>query len=134
MAAPMQKAERGRERSFMWGPPLAVHKGRYVRKPELWGMRHVLIIPVLLFALFSAPVGLNAQAAGISAAKQEKMLAKKEKKDVKEVKKKEKQYLKEHMRHQDKATQKRMKRHKRRSDKNGGRAQRDPWPQRWFTK
>ncbi len=98
-------------------------------------MRRILLHgSLLLFCSFAVPTALHAQDSGISAAKQEKLLAKKERRDVKEVKKEEKRLAKKHLENQGKATRKRMKRNKRRADKHGSSAHRDPWPGRWFTK
>lgn len=104
-----------------------------MRGGELCGMlRRALPYIISLLTVFVAPHSSIAQDEGISQAKQEKLQARKEKKDTKEVKKEEKRLLKEHRRHQDKATQKRMKRNKRRADKHGNDPHRDPWPRRWF--
>ncbi len=90
--------------------------------------KYARILLVLLMA-FAAPV-LHAQE-GISKKQQEKIQAKK-KNDKKEVKKEEKRLYKLHLEHQDKATRKRMKRHKRRADNQGNNGHRDPFLRRLF--
>ncbi len=90
------------------------------------------LLPLLLLAV--APLLVQAQEEGISRRKQEKLQAKKERNDKKAVQKEEKRLAKKHLENQDKATRKRMKRNKRRADKGGSGAHRDPWPRRWFTR
>lgn len=95
---------------------------------------------LLLMALVSAPVILNAQdaegdggkSAGMSKKQQEKHLAKKERKDKKSLAKEEKRIYKLHREHQDKATRKRMKRNERRAGKHGQNGHRDPFLRRLF--
>lgn len=89
---------------------------------------------MLLVVLLGAPALVHAQEEGLSRKKQEKLLAKKERDDAKEVKKEEKRIAKKHLENQDKATRKRMKRNKKRADRGGQHAHRDPWPRRWFTR
>lgn len=89
---------------------------------------HLLAVLLLLFA--AAPV-LHAQE-GISKQKQEKIQARKKKDDKKDVKREEKRLYKQHLENQDKATRKRMKRHKRRAEKQGNTGHRDPFLRRLF--
>ncbi len=69
---------------------------------------------------------------GISKKKQDKIQRNKRKNDVKEVRKEEKRIAKKHLANQGKATRKRMKRHKRRADKQGNSGHRDPFLRRLF--
>ncbi|HQV39607.1 MAG: hypothetical protein IPO60_04850 [Flavobacteriales bacterium] len=92
--------------------------------------RILRLITVLLLVLAAAPV-VHAQE-GISKKKQDKIQRDKKKNDVKEVKKEEKRIAKKHLANQGKATRKRMKRHKRRADKQGNSGHRDPFLRRLF--
>lgn len=96
--------------------------------------RYTLHRFLLLVALIGASAHAHAQDEGLSQKKQEKQLAKKERTDGKEVKKEEKRIAKKHLENQDKATRKRMKRNKKRADRNGNNPHRDPWPARWFSR
>ncbi|MBS1943536.1 MAG: hypothetical protein JST38_21945 [Bacteroidetes bacterium] len=91
--------------------------------------KYVRYLLVLLMAL--AVPALHAQE-GISKKQQEKIQARKKKEDKKEVKKEEKRLYKQHLDNQDKATRKRMKRHKRRADNQGNTGHRDPFLRRLF--
>ena len=91
----------------------------------------IRILVLVLLASVAAPMVAHAQE-GISKQKQEKLLAKKKRDDVKEVRKEEKRIAKKHLENQDKATRKRMKRHKRRADKQGNAGHRDPFLRRLF--
>ena len=93
--------------------------------------RPLLPLLMVLFLACMAALPVHAQA-GISKEKQEKNLRKKEKNDAKEVRKEEKRIAKKHLANQDKATRKRMKRHKRRAEKHGQGRHRDPLLQRIF--
>ncbi|MCO6483089.1 MAG: hypothetical protein J5I62_09865 [Flavobacteriales bacterium] len=90
----------------------------------------IRLLTVLLLAAAAVPVA-SAQA-GISRKQQERIQRKKEKKDKVNVKKEEKRLLKKHLSNQDKATRKRMKRHKRGAARHGNAGQRDPFLRRWF--
>jgi hypothetical protein len=90
---------------------------------------HVRYLLILL-ALLAGPVA-HAQE-GIGKKQQEKIQAKKKEDDKKEVKKEEKRLYKQHLANQDKATRKRMKRHKRRADNQGNTGHRDPFLRRLF--
>lgn len=87
-----------------------------------------LLLPLLLMTAVPA---VHAQE-GISRAKQEKIQAKKEKRDAKEVKKEEKRLAKQHLKNQDPATRKRMKRNKRSADQRGIHGRREPFFNRLF--
>ena len=88
------------------------------------------IITVLLLAFAVAPV-VHAQE-GVSKKQQDKIQRNKKKNDTKEVRKEEKRIAKKHLSNQDKATRKRMKRHKRRADKQGNAGHREPFLRRLF--
>lgn len=94
--------------------------------------RLLQLITVLILAISVVPA-VHAQE-GISKEKQEKNLRKKEKNDVKEVRKEEKRIAKKHLSNQDKATRKRMKRHKSRADKHGKGRHGDSFLHRLFSK
>lgn len=87
----------------------------------------------LLVALlaFTAAPPVAAQA-GVGRKQQERIQRKKEKKGAVNVKKEEKRLLKKHLDSQDRATRKRMKRHKRRSEGQGSAGHRDPFLRRLF--
>jgi hypothetical protein len=103
-------------------------------------MKHMIRLLLLLLTLAGPAARTVAQdaegdggkSAGMSKKKQEKHLAKKERKDKKSLAKEEKALLKQHRQHQDKATQKRMKRNQRRADKHGQGRHRDPFFRRLF--
>lgn len=88
-------------------------------------------LALVLLTVAATPMVVHAQE-GISKQKQEKIQARKKKDDAKEVKKEEKRIAKKHLENQDKATRKRMKRHKRRADKQGNTGHRDPFLRRLF--
>lgn len=91
------------------------------------------IIRWLTVLLLAVAVASPAPAqAGISRKQQERIQRKKEKRDKVKVKKEEKRLLKQHLKNQDPATRKRMKRHKRRSDQHGSSTHRDPFLRRLF--
>lgn len=108
---------------------------------NLRGMWKLLRGLLVVFALLGAgssygqeAEGDGGKSAGMSKKQQEKSLAKKERKKKKEVAKEEKRLLKQHRKHQDKATQKRMKRNQKRADKHGQGRHRDPFLKRLFTR
>lgn len=88
------------------------------------------LLPLILLVSLAVP---PAQAqAGISRKQQEKIQRQKARKDAKAVKLEEKHLLKEHLQHQDKATRKRMKKHRRGALRQGQEGQREPFPKRLF--
>ena len=104
-------------------------------------IKHALRALLLLSVLFSLPSTMRAQnvegegakhAEGIGKKQYDKMAAKKAKKEKKEVAKEEKRLLREHRKHQDKATQKRMKRNERNAFRNGNGQPREPFLRRLF--
>jgi hypothetical protein len=96
---------------------------------------------MLVCVLAAAPASVRAQevepgskqAEGIGKKQYDKMAAKKARKEKKEVAREEKHLLREHLRHQDKDTQKRMKRNQRNAFKNGNGQPREPFLRRLFT-
>lgn len=104
-------------------------------------MKQLVLRILILVSLVSVPAITFAQEAdgggksvGISKRQQEKSQAKKARREKKEVAREEKRLLKLHMKHQDKATRKRMKRDKRRADTHGQGQHRDPFLRRLFTR
>lgn len=105
-------------------------------------MKHLLLRLLLLISLATLPAitfaqeadGGGGKSAGISKRQQEKAQAKKARREKKDVAREEKRLLKLHMKHQDKATRKRMKREKRRADNHGQGQHRDPFLRRLFTR
>ncbi len=108
----------------------AGHKGMKLaaRNTMLRPLRNLLVLALLSFV--AAP-SVSAQA-GIGRKQQEKIQRKKERNDVKDVKREEKRLAKQHLANQDKATRKRMKRHKRRAGNQGQAGHRDTWLRRLF--
>lgn len=93
--------------------------------------RKLLRILTVMLLAFATSTAVHAQE-GISREKQEKIQARKEKKDAKEVKKEEKRIAKKHLQNQKPEVRKRMKRHKRRADKQGNTGHRDSFFHRLF--
>lgn len=98
------------------------------RNTMLRPIRFLLLLATLAFV--AAPP-VSAQT-GIGRKQQEKIQRKKERNDVKDVKREEKRLAKQHLANQDKATRKRMKRHKRRAGNQGQAGHRDTWLRRLF--
>jgi len=95
-------------------------------------MARYLLRALLLVALaYAAAPPVRAQE-GIGKEEQEKIQGKRKKNDAKEVRKEEKRLYKQHLANQDKATRKRMKRHKRRADQQGNTGHREPFLRRLF--
>ncbi len=103
-------------------------------------IKQAIRLMMLVCVLVAAPQAVNAQEVepgskqteGIGKKQYDKMAAKKARKEKKEVAREEKHLLREHLRHQDKATQKRMKRDKRNAFKSGNGQPREPFLRRLF--
>lgn len=95
-------------------------------------MKRIFLRLFTLFLLVCAAAPIVHAQEGISKKKQDKIQRDKKKNDAKEVRKEEKRIAKKHLSNQDKATRKRMKRHKRRADKQGNAGHRDPFMRRLF--
>ena len=93
-------------------------------------MRKALRSLVLLLALL--PMAVSAQEEGRSQKEQEKIQAKQDKKKKKDARKAEKELWKQHLDRQDKATAKRLKKNRRRSDRTGQEGYRGSWIERTF--
>lgn len=87
---------------------------------------------ILALLLLVLPMASHAQEAGRSQKEQEKIQARKEKQQKKDAKKAEKELWKQHLARQDKATAKRLKKNRRRSDRKGQEGQGDGWFSRTF--
>jgi Flp pilus assembly protein TadB len=87
-------------------------------------MKRLAALLLVTGALGLLPAAARAQE-GISQKKQERILAKKAKEEKKQKAKQEKADRAHHLALQDKATQKRIKRHTRRADRHGSGAHRD---------
>ena len=94
-------------------------------------MKSKLALWLLLAGFVGGPLSLPAQD-GISAKKQEKILAKKAKEDKKAKVKKEKEDRKRHLSLQDKDTRKRIERNRRRAERGGMHRHRDGFFGRLF--
>lgn len=93
--------------------------------------RFILRATLLLLLAFSAAPPVHAQE-GVGKEEQEHIQQKRKKNDAKEVRKEEKRLYKQHLANQDKATRKRMKRHKRRAEQQGNTGHREPFLRRLF--
>ncbi len=107
---------------------------------DLCTMRKLFFRILVMFAITAAPGVMKAQdaggnggqSAGMTKRQQERSQAKKARKEKKDVAREEKRLHKLHMKHQDKATRKRMKQNQRRADKHGQGTHRDPFLKRVF--
>jgi hypothetical protein len=82
---------------------------------------------ILALLLLAYPLAAPAQDAGRTQKEQVRIQAKQEARKKKEARKDEKERWKRHLSHQDKATARRLKRNKRRSDRKGHEGQGDSW-------
>ncbi|MBV6403491.1 MAG: hypothetical protein IT228_10615 [Flavobacteriales bacterium] len=87
----------------------------------------------LLLLLALAPAAVRAQE-GIGQKEAERMQARKEKEERKQLARQKREDLRHHLKIQDKATRKRLKRHTRRADRRGSGLHRDSWFRRTFTR
>ncbi len=88
---------------------------------------------LLLCLMAGAPLAARAQD-GIGQKEAERMQARKEKEERKQLARQKREDLRHHMKIQDKATRKRLRRHTRRADRRGSGLHRDSWFRRTFTR